>query len=448
MAPTITVIMCTENAGQIIDESVACLQSQTHQLWELIIVDDGSTDDTLEYAKIAELVDHRIAFVSSEKKGLTNARNIGLKRASGEWVLFLDPGSLLATDFMEKMLTASEDAEVALCRFAVRDERHHVTLSPQALFSSTSLRDALAEGCDFPLHASLLHRSVFESAGAFDPSTRSLQNWDFWLRTVRPDTHVEKVNEVLAFAPKPSGYSAATLSQMFEDRNEIIRRQVSGRYGVDIAAWRKKYGAQKSFTWNLLWIVATGASSGIDASHLLHQTDSLLAPQPGDQWPIEALLKGLRQGSDAGTHALTRAYQVARPILESFLAELGLFLQEPDLADAIKVDLYQKLFARGTLSEALHTNHASFVRFSDLLFGRALPRSTRTLFVQCKIEDVAYRSRPIALNPSFSRLGVMAVVILELLAVLESAATLSPRGNVVLAMFKFFRRGAAGPHNI
>lgn len=89
MAPEITVVIPAYNAALYIAETIASVQQQTFTAWEVVVVDDGSTDNTAEIVK-SFLTDTRIKLVSQKNKGVSAARNTGIKAAQGKYVAFLD----------------------------------------------------------------------------------------------------------------------------------------------------------------------------------------------------------------------------------------------------------------------------------------------------------------------------------------------------------------------
>ena len=107
--PLVSVIMPAYNAEKYIDEAIDSVISQTFANWELIIVNDGSTDDTQKIVEAYVSSDTRIKLINQENKRLGAARNEGIKNANGEWVAFLDADDLWINTKLEKQLAAAAE---------------------------------------------------------------------------------------------------------------------------------------------------------------------------------------------------------------------------------------------------------------------------------------------------------------------------------------------------
>ena len=100
----ISIIMPTYNCGKYISESIQSVINQTYTKWELIIVDDCSTDDTKDIIKLFH--DNRICYVMNEKnKGAAISRNLALSIAKGEWIAFLDSDDIWKCNKLEKQIS-------------------------------------------------------------------------------------------------------------------------------------------------------------------------------------------------------------------------------------------------------------------------------------------------------------------------------------------------------
>ena len=100
--PLISVIVPCYNQAQYLDECLQSVLDQTYQDWECIIVNDGSPDNTEEVAKKWLAKDSRFKYLYKDNGGLSSARNAGIKESKGEYVLLLNPDTLVQKDTFEK----------------------------------------------------------------------------------------------------------------------------------------------------------------------------------------------------------------------------------------------------------------------------------------------------------------------------------------------------------
>lgn len=104
--PLISVIIPVYNGERWIHQACVSIIKQTYKNWELIVVDDGSLDNTYEILQKLSKSHTSIRSIHTENGGVCKARNIGLDEAQGEYIAFLDADDLLATDALEKMYNA------------------------------------------------------------------------------------------------------------------------------------------------------------------------------------------------------------------------------------------------------------------------------------------------------------------------------------------------------
>ncbi|MES2971089.1 MAG: glycosyltransferase family 2 protein [Patescibacteria group bacterium] len=112
--PLISVILPTYNRAHTISKAVQSVLEQTYQKWELIIVDDGSTDNTKEI--VGSINDSRIHYYYKANGGPSKARNYGISKSKGKWIIYLDSDDLLLPKCAETMI-------------------EHLTRNPQAVFA-------------------------------------------------------------------------------------------------------------------------------------------------------------------------------------------------------------------------------------------------------------------------------------------------------------------------
>lgn len=115
MSPRVSIIISTYNGAAYIGETIASIRDQTYRNWELIIVDDGSTDDTENV--ITSFQDDRIQFIKAGRIGINGKiKNMGLDKISGEFIAFIDHDDLWAQNKLEKQMIALQTySEAGFC---------------------------------------------------------------------------------------------------------------------------------------------------------------------------------------------------------------------------------------------------------------------------------------------------------------------------------------------
>jgi len=181
----VSVIMPAYNAAPFIQDAVESLLAQTYRSWELWVIDDGSTDRTLEIIEAFE--DPRIFVKSQSNQGVSAARNLGLEAARGEWVAFLDADDLWLPHKLEAQLKKADGRQVLVYG-------DYLTLSGE----KTTHQDQLGLCPDFPregyLYDSLIQhdyigtlsvlapKEAVDQIGGFDPGLHAPADWDYWIR--------------------------------------------------------------------------------------------------------------------------------------------------------------------------------------------------------------------------------------------------------------------------
>jgi glycosyltransferase involved in cell wall biosynthesis len=178
----VSIIIPCYNYARFLPDAVASVIAQTFEDWELIVVDDGSTDETSTIARrlIERHPDRRIRVFQQPNAGPAAARNTGADHSIGAYLLFLDADDMLAPTLLEHAAAIlSEQPAVGFVYSGMRlfgQDRHEW---PSAAFDLQRL--ALD---NYVLPHALVRRSAWEQVGGFD-TARSLwgfEDWDFWLR--------------------------------------------------------------------------------------------------------------------------------------------------------------------------------------------------------------------------------------------------------------------------
>ena len=117
----VSIVIPAYNASYFLGEALESVLAQHYENWEAIVIDDGSKDDTAAVCKEYTDRDKRIKYFYQENAGQGAARNAGMEKASGEYLLFLDADDYLSADFISELYTAltKADADVAECGYVL-----------------------------------------------------------------------------------------------------------------------------------------------------------------------------------------------------------------------------------------------------------------------------------------------------------------------------------------
>ncbi len=113
----VSIILPMYNAEKYIKDTIYSVLNQTFKDIELIIVDDGSTDNSYEICKEIQQLDNRIVLEKIENKGVSNARNYGIEMAKGKYVMFIDSDDKYDINIVEKMVKGIESSDLLVCKF-------------------------------------------------------------------------------------------------------------------------------------------------------------------------------------------------------------------------------------------------------------------------------------------------------------------------------------------
>ena len=197
--PRISIIMPCYNAAAHLPLSVGSVHAQTCTDWELIAVDDGSSDDTLAWLQAQ--TDSRVRVYGQTNQGVSAARNAGLALARGQYVAFLDADDTWDPDFLSKMSAALEqrpDTVLAYCGWqnvGLEGPRGEPFTPPD--YETPAKRVALFTGCRWPIHAALTQRAAILAAGGFNPRLKNAEDYALWLE-IAATAPILRVPEVLS----------------------------------------------------------------------------------------------------------------------------------------------------------------------------------------------------------------------------------------------------------
>ncbi|WOO41988.1 glycosyltransferase family 2 protein [Rubellicoccus peritrichatus] len=192
VAPKFSVVIPTYNRSEFIMDSIESVLAQSFDNLELIVVDDGSSDNTLN--KLEALKDPRLQIIQQGNQGAAAARNRGIERASAPWIAFLDSDDQWISKKLEvtqNHIQAHPDISLFHTREiwmrngkVSRQRSQHRNPDGWAYLSVLPL-------CCISLSTAVIRKTLFDSIGQFDISYPACEDYEFWLRaTQRYETHL------------------------------------------------------------------------------------------------------------------------------------------------------------------------------------------------------------------------------------------------------------------
>lgn len=242
--PSISVVIPGYNNGAFIADTLATVLNQTHQPDEIIVIDDGSTDDTERVVK--SFSDARIRYHRQENQGVSVARNHGISLARSELIAFLDSDDRWRPHTLERQLQLMIECPQAICCFGnfVRFENtsgqylpdqftfypelsrvpaRHLSLPNSFLVERDAFKWFIAFG-EFPAYTqSMMFRAALIRDVRFDPELVRCQDADFVLRVMLRGP-VAFTSEVLAEVRRHPGNATRDVGMMALDKLRAIQR--------------------------------------------------------------------------------------------------------------------------------------------------------------------------------------------------------------------------------
>ena len=196
--PLVSVVIPTHDRPLATERAARSVLAQTHAALELLVIDDGSTDDTA--ARAEAIGDPRLRVVRQANGGVAHARNRGMREARGAYVAFLDSDDAWAPEKLARQVAALEaaPARVGICTTGaeIRPRR-----GPSEFRRPEIRGDAFAalltrNLVHAPTSCALVRREVAEAVGGFDPSLPAIEDWE-WLQRAARLYDLEAVDEPL-----------------------------------------------------------------------------------------------------------------------------------------------------------------------------------------------------------------------------------------------------------
>lgn len=280
--PLVSVIIPAHNAGRFIGKTLDSVRAQTYDNLEIIVVDDGSTDDTPRIVEAHGLADSRVRLVAQANKGVAAARNTAAAAATGEYLAPIDADDVWMPTKVEKQVACMERGgeAVGLCYtwWLGIDEAGTTQFASHPWHVEGQIADAHI-ALNFIGNASvpMIRRSYFDRAGGYgedfwSSGVQGCEDWDLSLR-IAELSRVSVVPEYLAGYRRTRGSMSGSLDTMVRSHLLMVQRLEARRPNVPKVLLRWSFGQLYGYT------AAVAARTGAPITALTWLARGVLSPR-------------------------------------------------------------------------------------------------------------------------------------------------------------------------
>lgn len=191
MLPLVSVIVPCYNQGQFLDEALNSVLYQTYTNWECIIINDGSEDNTEKIAETWTSKDNRFKYISITNAGVSNARNVAIQSAKGEFILPLDADDKIAEEYIKLAIQSFKDdatLKLVYCkvkRFGLKNDFWNL--------KTFSLKELALD--NMIICSALYRKKDWEKVGGYDiKMIYGIEDWEFWISLLKNDGNVKCID--------------------------------------------------------------------------------------------------------------------------------------------------------------------------------------------------------------------------------------------------------------
>jgi len=187
--PKVSVIIPTYNRADLLSRAIESVLNQTFKCFELIIVDDASTDNTKEVVEEIQKRDQRIRYIRLDKNSGAPAhpRNVGIQNAKGEYIAFLDHDDEWLPEKLKKQIELFENSKkknlgFVGCNALIVDEQDGKKYEYRLPRVENVFRRLLESNFVWSASSVIVKKSVINDIGLFDERLKNADDWDMWIR--------------------------------------------------------------------------------------------------------------------------------------------------------------------------------------------------------------------------------------------------------------------------
>lgn len=228
--PMVSVLMPTYNSRRYVSQAVESVMAQTYPHFELLVVDDGSTDGTLNILEKFARSDRRVRVIPREHNGLVGTLNFGLQQANGRYLARLDADDLAAPQRLEQQVRCLEaDAELVIAgsAYTLIDD-----LGAPIQVHTMPLSDTAIRWHDL-FHSPFAHPSVIlrletvrENGLRYDPAMKEAEDYELWSRLLQHGRGCNLAEPLVEYRVHPAQASQQGQAQVWEHASRVSQKNL------------------------------------------------------------------------------------------------------------------------------------------------------------------------------------------------------------------------------
>lgn len=218
----VSIIMPAYNCEEFIEETINSVQNQSYGNWELIVVDDASTDKTGEIIKEISMNDNRVIYIKfSENKGAALARNKAIEVASGEYLAFLDSDDLWLPEKLSKQISFMEknDFYFTCTTYGKIDEKSN-NLEKSYIPTTEAGYEDILRNC--PGNSTVIYNAK-KLGKFFIPNIKKRNDFVMWLQVIKKAEQLYGIHELLSFHRVREGSLSVNKASLIEYQWKVYR---------------------------------------------------------------------------------------------------------------------------------------------------------------------------------------------------------------------------------
>jgi glycosyltransferase involved in cell wall biosynthesis len=264
--PKVTVVMPVYNVQRYLPESIESVLKQSLTDFELIIVDDGSTDDSYQICQNLVRLDRRVLILSQKNRGLSGARNTGIIASKGRYIAFLDSDDIWHKDKLKyhvSLLDRNPEVGVSYCNSTfIDDDSQPIGLSQNPKLNDIAAKDILLKnpignGSVPVIRRETLEQIVFQQTenrvNYFDESLRQSEDIECWIRIISTtDWRFKGIDQKLTYYRINNSGLSANINKQFkswekaQEKMSAYAPELIKQHGVLAKAYQYRYLARRA----------------------------------------------------------------------------------------------------------------------------------------------------------------------------------------------------------